>query len=160
MLLKVAAIVVGARNRIVRSPAKRSTVGKLASFLVLHFFCPFVRGDTSSLVDTALPDSNMVNTSPAPAQLQRKRKSAALHRCRFPDWSPSAITAITISPPTFATELLAFGGQSAERGVLGVARASGDVELMCWGGHQGWIAWRVRIGFPQITSYRLSRRVT
>ena len=76
--------------------------------------------------------------------VKRKRKSLPLHRCRFPDFSPSAISALSITPLSFDTASLAFGGASHERGVLAVGRANGDVELMCWGGQQGWIAWRVR----------------
>lgn len=77
------------------------------------------------------------------AVASKRRKAVPVHRCRFPDWSPSAIAALTITPTSFDTALLNFGGESAERGVLGVARANGDVELMCWGGHQGWLSWRV-----------------
>ena len=77
----------------------------------------------------------------------KRRKAVPVHRCRFPDWSPSAIAALTITPPSFDTTLLGCGGESGERGVLGVARANGDVELMCWGGHQGWVSWRVRFVF-------------
>ncbi|KAM0748661.1 WD40 repeat-like protein [Meredithblackwellia eburnea MCA 4105] len=73
---------------------------------------------------------------------QRRRKALPVHRCRFPDWSPSPIAAIAITPTSFDTALLNFGGQSTERGLLAVGRANGDVELMCWGGHQGWVAWR------------------
>lgn len=76
-------------------------------------------------------------------QPQRRRKPLPLHRCRFPDWNPSHIAALSITPPTFDTKLLRFGGSSQERGILAVGRANGDVELMCWGGHQGWVSWRV-----------------
>lgn len=85
--------------------------------------------------------------SPQSASLgvpSKRRKAVPVHRCRFPDWIPSAIAALAITPTSFDTALLNFGGESAERGLLAVARANGDVELMCWGGHQGWVSWRVR----------------
>ena len=73
----------------------------------------------------------------------RRRKGLPVHRCRFPDWSPASVTALAITPDSFDAGLLGLGGHSAERGVLAVGRANGDVELMVWGGHQGWISWRV-----------------
>ncbi|KAI5476988.1 U3 small nucleolar RNA-associated protein 4 [Pseudohyphozyma bogoriensis] len=82
-----------------------------------------------------------------------RRKPAALHRCRFPDWSPTPVAALSITPPSFDTAALGFGGTSAERGVLAVGRASGDVELMCWGGHQGWIAWRTTLSPSDLSLY-------
>lgn len=91
-------------------------------------------------------DSNPFNAAAASAasQQQRRRKGLPVHRCRFPDWSPSSVAALAITPPSFDAGLLGFGGSSGERGVLAVGRANGDVELMVWGGHQGWVAWRVR----------------
>lgn len=77
----------------------------------------------------------------------KKSKATALHRCRFPDWSPSAITSLSLTPTSFKTNLLNFSESSNERGLLAVGRANGDVELMCWGGHQGWIAWRVSYNY-------------
>ena len=96
-------------------------------------------------MDSPLDQDQLSADSPSSTQLNttRRRKALPLHRCRFPDWSPTAISALAITPPSFNTELLGFGGASKERGVLGVGRANGDVELMCWGGHQGWISWRV-----------------
>lgn len=99
-------------------------------------------------------DTPVTSSVPSPSAgsaisaLSRKRKAlkaVPLHRCRFPDWSPSAVTALAITPASFDAGLLEFGGHSAERGVLAVGRANGDVELMLWGGQQGWIAWRVSI---------------
>ncbi|KAK4701683.1 U3 small nucleolar RNA-associated protein 4, partial [Phenoliferia sp. Uapishka_3] len=105
-------------------------------------------------MDVASPSTS---TSAIPS---KRRKAVPVHRCRFPDWSPSAISALTITPTTFDTGLLNFGGASAERGVLGVARANGDVELMCWGGHQGWVAWRtLPSSFPVFPS-RSSKKPT
>ncbi|GAA5929919.1 hypothetical protein JCM1841_001258 [Sporobolomyces salmonicolor] len=76
------------------------------------------------------------------AAAARRRKALPIHRCRFPDWSPAAISALAITPASFDASLLGFGGSSAERGVLAVGKANGDVDLMLWGGYQGWVAWR------------------
>lgn len=95
---------------------------------------------------STLDDQEMSVASSATTPSQRRRKPVPVHRCRFPDWTPSAVAALTITPRSFDTALLNFGGASAERGILGVGRANGDVELMCWGGHQGWVAWRVSPG--------------
>lgn len=100
-------------------------------------------------MDLDLVDTDSVaspSTSAVPSlttNAQRKRKALPTHRCRFPDWTPSAIAALTITPTSFDASLLGFGGNSGERGVVGVGRANGDVELMLWGGHQGWVSWRV-----------------
>lgn len=95
-------------------------------------------------VDSGSVASPSTSTMPSLAGAgQRKRKALPTHRCRFPDWTPSAIAALTITPTSFDAALLGFGGSSAERGVVGVGRANGDVELMLWGGHQGWVSWRV-----------------
>lgn len=97
-------------------------------------------------MDIELGDQESVASPSTPSTAglaQRKRKALPTHRCRFPDWTPSAIAALTITPTSFEAGLLGFGGSSAERGVVGVGRANGDVELMVWGGHQGWVSWRV-----------------
>lgn len=75
----------------------------------------------------------------------RRRKALPVHRCRFPDWNPSSVTALAITPDSFDAGSLGLGGHSGERGVLAVGRANGDVELMVWGGQQGWISWRVSL---------------
>lgn len=74
----------------------------------------------------------------------RRRKGLPVHRCRFPDWSPAGVSALAITPESFDAGVLGFGANSGERGVLAIGRANGDVELMLWGGHQGWMSWRVR----------------
>lgn len=73
----------------------------------------------------------------------RARHSLPLHRIRFADYTPAPIATLTITPPSFDTTSLQLGGASHERGVMGVGRANGDVELFIWGGLQGWISWRV-----------------
>ncbi|SCV75017.1 BQ2448_8046 [Microbotryum intermedium] len=71
-----------------------------------------------------------------------KARRVLTHRCRFPDWTPGAIHALAITPASFDTSLLGYGGVSGERGMIAVGRSNGDVELMLWGGHQGWATYR------------------
>lgn len=99
-------------------------------------------------LDMVPDDSPLSLSSPQPTNpnsSKRRRAALPVHRCRFPDWSPSAIAALAITPTSFDASLLGCGGTSGERGVVGVGRANGDVELMVWGAHQGWISWRVSI---------------
>ncbi|BGP25884.1 U3 small nucleolar RNA-associated protein 4 [Rhodotorula toruloides] len=90
----------------------------------------------------------------------RRRKGLPVHRCRFPDWSPAGVSALAITPESFDAGLLGFGGNSGERGVLAVGRANGDVELMLWGGHQGWVSWRTLPSSFPLPKQRNSRRPT
>jgi U3 small nucleolar RNA-associated protein 4 len=100
------------------------------------------------MVNLDLGDDQQSLASPSTSTLPNQRnRRLPVHRCRFPDWTPSAISALTITPTSFGTALLGFGGASRERGVVGVGRANGDVELMLWGGHQGWVSWRVSLVF-------------
>ncbi|GAA5998447.1 small subunit rRNA maturation protein UTP4 [Rhodotorula paludigena] len=91
---------------------------------------------------------------------QRRRKGLPVHRCRFPDWAPASVSALALTPTTFDAGLLGLGGDSDQRGVLAVGRANGDVELMVWGGHQGWIAWRTLPSSFPLPSQRTSRKPT
>lgn len=52
---------------------------------------------------------------------------------------------MAVTPTSFDTQLLGFGPSEPGRGLLAVGRGNGDVELMLWGNHQGWISWRVRL---------------
>ncbi|GAA6050690.1 hypothetical protein JCM3770_000894 [Rhodotorula araucariae] len=90
----------------------------------------------------------------------RRRKGLPVHRCRFPDWNPASVTALAITPDSFDAGLLGLGGSTGERGVLAVGRANGDVELMVWGGHQGWTAWRTLPSSFPLPKQRNSRKPT
>ncbi|GAA6060685.1 hypothetical protein JCM10212_005067 [Sporobolomyces blumeae] len=88
-----------------------------------------------------------------------RRRSIALHRCRFPDWTPAAITCLSLTPTSFDAGGLGAGGATRERGVLAVGRSNGDVELMLWGGYQGWISWRtLPSSFPVPSASSSSRK--
>ncbi|BGP17760.1 hypothetical protein JCM10213_005342 [Rhodosporidiobolus nylandii] len=107
-------------------------------------------------------DANPFNAAVAAASLyqQRRRKGLPVHRCRFPDWQPASVSALAITPDSFDAGLLGFGGSSGERGVLAVGRANGDVELMLWGGHQGWVAWRTLPSSFPLPKTRNSKKPT
>ncbi|BGP41474.1 U3 small nucleolar RNA-associated protein [Rhodotorula kratochvilovae] len=90
----------------------------------------------------------------------RRRKGLPVHRCRFPDWNPASVTALAITPDSFDAGLLGLDGSTGERGVLAVGRANGDVELMVWGGHQGWTAWRTLPSSFPLPKQRNSRKPT
>ncbi len=90
------------------------------------------------------------SSSQAPAQAQNNggeadaggvQTSAALHRVRFVDWSPSGITAMEFAPASSASSL---GGaqagveagvddeQQQQRSLLAVGREDGTIELCVW----------------------------
>ncbi|GAA5969317.1 hypothetical protein JCM3765_001882 [Sporobolomyces pararoseus] len=85
------------------------------------------------------------------------KSSVPLHRCRFPDYTPSSITCLALTPTSFNVKDLGCGfeGEGGEngRGILAVGRSNGTVELMIWGGYQGWVNWRtLPSSFPPTTS--------
>ncbi|GAA6009603.1 hypothetical protein JCM11491_001031 [Sporobolomyces phaffii] len=77
---------------------------------------------------------------------QKRQKSVPLHRCRFPDYTPASITCLALTPNTFDASVLGYASAAAndaeQRGLLAVGRSNGQVELMVWGGYQGWVNWR------------------
>ncbi|KDE02845.1 hypothetical protein, variant [Microbotryum lychnidis-dioicae p1A1 Lamole] len=112
-----------------------------------------MNGDRMEVDDVALPHDEahmLANRMSAPASQsgasstrpRAKARRVLTHRCRFPDWAPGAIHALAITPSSFDTSVLGYGGVSGERGMIAVGRSNGDVELMLWGGHQGWVAYR------------------
>ncbi|GAA5864670.1 hypothetical protein JCM8547_008266 [Rhodosporidiobolus lusitaniae] len=119
--------------------------------------------DDDSLTAHPFPDSAnpfAAHLASLPSHPSRRRKGLPVHRCRFPDWAPASVTALALTPATFDAGLLGFGGSSGERGVLAVGRANGDVELMLWGGHQGWVAWRTLPSPFPLPKTRNSRKPT
>jgi hypothetical protein len=76
----------------------------------------------------------------------------AVHRCRFVDWAPSAITAIAFPPlaPPNSTQLRSGTKSSSNFGALAVGHANGTIELCEWTGSesskfspQAWVVRRV-----------------
>ncbi|GAA5832351.1 hypothetical protein JCM11251_006420 [Rhodosporidiobolus azoricus] len=123
--------------------------------------------DDEQLFDQASPAAGILEANPfnavaaaAASHHSRRRKGLPVHRCRFPDWAPASVSALAITPESFDAAQLGFGGQSGERGVIAVGRANGDVELMLWGGHQGWVSWRTLPSSFPLPQTRNSRKPT
>ncbi|GAA6025888.1 hypothetical protein JCM10207_008829, partial [Rhodosporidiobolus poonsookiae] len=108
----------------------------------------------------ALDPNPFAASAAAVASQARRRKGLPVHRCRFPDWAPASVSALAITPRSFDASVLGLGGSTGERGVLAVGRANGDVELMVWGGHQGWTAWRTLPSPFPLPKQRNSRKPT
>jgi U3 small nucleolar RNA-associated protein 4 len=85
----------------------------------------------------------------------------AVHRCRFVDFTPSAITTITFPPlPLLLLSAkgknLEVGNQPLRFGTLAVGRANGNIELCEWTGGdrqtqapQAWVVRKVSLLFFQ-----------
>ena len=81
----------------------------------------------------------------------------AVHRCRFVDFTPSAITAITFPPlplPSVKDKKPAAGNQPLKFGTLAIGRANGNIELCEWTGGirqaqapQAWVVRKVNVLF-------------
>ncbi|KAM0786467.1 hypothetical protein ACM66B_001929 [Microbotryomycetes sp. NB124-2] len=114
--------------------------------------------DVDMAVDDAVVASGARETGKRRSSAKPSASNAVYaHRCRFPDWSPSAVSCMALTPSSFDASLLSLGGESGERQVLAVGRANGDVQLNVWGGHQGWVAWRTlpsSFPLPQRTNSR------
>lgn len=78
----------------------------------------------------------------------------ALHRCRFVDYSPSPITALTFSPSPLPSLRSKTAGKKRERerpasfGSLVVGHANGNIDILEWTGEadeqQASQAWQLR----------------
>ena len=79
--------------------------------------------------------------------------TVAVHRCRFVDYTPTAITAIAIPPlplPRVKGKGKETGTYLPNFGTFAVGRANGNIELLEWTGMdrqtqapQGWVAKKV-----------------
>jgi len=75
--------------------------------------------------------------------MDRKKKAITLsvHRCRFVDYAPSAITALAYPPlplPSVKGKKRAQGGkQPFIFGLLSVGHANGDIDICEWTGGKG-----------------------
>jgi len=77
----------------------------------------------------------------------------AVHRCRFVDYNPSAITALAFPPsplPSAKGKNASVGSQLPRFGTLAVGHANGNIDLCEWAGHerdyqctQAWVVRRV-----------------
>lgn len=99
-------------------------------------------------------------------------RTAALHRIRFVDYSPSPITSIALTPSTYNPAVhypyLPSIDSPQGREILAVGRQNGDIEIYTWiggmggqklhsaskgkkrteqGNRQGWVLERVRLAF-------------
>jgi U3 small nucleolar RNA-associated protein 4 len=80
--------------------------------------------------------------------------TVSVHRCRFVDYTPTAITAIAFPPsplPTVKGKGKDTGTSYSDFGVLAVGRANGNIELLEWTGSggqlqapQAWVTKKVR----------------
>ena len=83
---------------------------------------------------------------------KHKRTVLAVHRCRFVDYAPSAITALAF-PPLLLPSLKRKEGKTSRRqhlpyGALAVGHANGNIEICEWSGSEQSLqcpqAWVVR----------------
>jgi U3 small nucleolar RNA-associated protein 4 len=63
---------------------------------------------------------------------ERSARTRLLHRVRFVDWNPSAVTAIAVTPITWNPTSSAYPYASSSRGVLAIARQNGNIEIYTW----------------------------
>jgi len=77
--------------------------------------------------------------------------TVAVHRCRFVDYTPSAITALAFPPsplPSVKGKHTTAGNQPPRFGTLAVGHANGNIDLCEWAGNERDIqctqAWVVR----------------
>ena len=87
------------------------------------------------------------------SQAQSMPSTVSVHRCRFVDYTPTAITAIAFPPlplPAVKGKGKDTGTSPSHFGILAVGRANGNVELLEWTGTNGqapapqaWVAKKV-----------------
>ena len=95
---------------------------------------------------------------------KRRETTLAVHRCRFVDYAPSAITALAFPPlplPSLRQKAKKIsGGQRLRYGTLAVGHANGNIDLCEWSGSEQSLqcrqAWVVRkVGNNVLLSPRL-----
>lgn len=90
-------------------------------------------------------------------EMKDPKSTLSVHRCRFVDFVPSAVTALAFPPlplhsSTSSTSRSDAGSSKKRRfGTLAVGRANGNIELYEWSGSdhdvqssQAWVPWKVR----------------
>lgn len=91
----------------------------------------------------------------------------AVHRCRFVDYNPSAITAVAFPPsplPPATGKNTSIGNRPSRFGTLAVGHANGNIDLYEWVGHdrdsqctQAWVVRKVGL-LMQVSKSRLITR--
>jgi len=90
---------------------------------------------------------------------KRRETTLAVHRCRFVDYAPSAITALAFPPlplPSLRRKAKKIsGGQRLRYGTLAVGHANGNIDLCEWSGseqslqcRQAWVVRKVGDNVP------------
>jgi len=90
---------------------------------------------------------------------KRRETTLAVHRCRFVDYAPSAITALAFPPlplPSLKQKAKKIsGGQRLRYGTLAVGHANGNIDLCEWSGfeqslqcRQAWVVRKVSDNVP------------
>lgn len=104
--------------------------------------------DESMMIDAQSPISlesaqSITKSSP--------KTRATLHRIRFVDYQPPAVTSLALTPHTWKANLV-FSYAHSQRQVLAVGKANGNIEIHVWIGDvtgsqksnkQGWVLDRV-----------------
>ena len=93
-----------------------------------------------------------VGTWPDIMEKKRDTTTLSVHRCRFVDYAPSAITALAFPPLPLPSvkgkKKMTAGKQSFKFGLLAVGHANGNIDLCEWMGAERQIqcsqAWVVR----------------
>lgn len=88
--------------------------------------------DTMDVDDVAGPSSaGEAAAGTSASNSERSAHTRLLHRVRFVDWNPSAVTAIAVTPITW-NPTSAYPYASSSRGVLAIARQNGNIEIYTW----------------------------
>lgn len=79
----------------------------------------------------------VASTSAGPARVQATSRTALLQRIRFVDYTPSAITALALTPSTYDPHthypyLKGNGSAGDKREILAVGRQNGQIEIHTW----------------------------
>ena len=120
-----------------------------------------------SSILNSLVELNLVHSGSSSQFLREMGDTAtfAVHRCRFVDFTPSAITAITFPPlrlPSVKGKSPEVRNQPLKFGTFAVGRANGNIELCKWTGGdrhtqapQAWVVQKVCVLVQILVGYGL-----